>query len=273
VPSPFDEPQALSALRGPATSWTIDFHGEVASTMDLARDAVAVGAPAGTVVVADSQSAGRGRLGRYWVSPPGVNLYLTVVLRPSLALLRQLAMLVPLSVAEAIDDVTGLHAEIKWPNDVQLGGFKCVGVLIDSQIQGENSALAFVGIGIDVNQRPESAPELKGIATSIAAALGRDVNREALLAAVLNRLAALCTAVEAGEVVRERWKVRLNTLGRAVRVRSGDSVETGVAEDVDEDGSLRLRRADGSLVVIAAGEVTLRARTDAVAPRFWQRLE
>lgn len=258
MPSPFDEPRVLAGLRGPAAGWRVEFHGDVASTMDLARAAAAGGAAAGTTIVADSQSAGRGRLGRSWVSQAGVNLYLTVVLRPSLALLRQLAMLVPLAVAEAIEDAAELHAEIKWPNDVQLGGLKCAGVLIDSEIQGELRAVALVGIGINVNMQPASTAELAGIATSVSAVLGEPVDRETLLAVTLNRLAALCAAVEAGEGVRDRWKTRLNTLGRRVRVRSGDSVDAGVVEDVAEDGSLHLRRDDGSLALIAAGEVTLR---------------
>lgn len=255
---PFDETRVRDALAGPATDWRIAFHGEVTSTMDLAREAAEAGAAAGSVVVADSQSAGRGRLGRSWVSSAGVNLYLTVLLRPSLALLRQLAMVVPLAVAEGIRDATGLEPAIKWPNDVQLDGRKCGGVLIDSQIQGDDGAVALVGVGVNVNLRPAAVPELAEIATSVAAELGHDVAREPLLAAIINRLAELCAAVEAGESVRDRWRARLNTLGRAVRVRSGETVEAGVVEDVAEDGSLRLRRQDGSLAVIAAGEVTLR---------------
>jgi len=240
-------------------SWRVVYQREVSSTMDVARALAERGEPAGAVAVADEQTAGRGRLGRSWVSAAGGNLYFTVLLRPTLAGLRQLAMIAPLAVVEGIGDVTGLHAEIKWPNDVQLDGLKCCGVLIDADVRGDAPALALVGIGLNVNVDPAQTPELSGIATCLRVALGRSVEREAVLAAVLGRLAELLALVERGESARPRWRARLNTLGRAVRVRIGAEIETGVVVDVAEDGSLELERADGSRILIAAGEVTLRA--------------
>ncbi len=259
MPRSLDLAQVRRGLAGAATGWMIDHFEEAGSTMDLARERALAEAPAGTVIVAEMQSAGRGRLGRSWVSLAGVNLYFTVVLRPSLHALRRLAMIAPLSVAEAIETVSGLRAEIKWPNDVQLGGLKCSGVLIDAEVQGDRPAFALAGIGINVNLDADSVPELHGIATSIAAQLGRPVSREDVLAATLTKLAALCEAVDRHEPVQDRWKARLNTLGREVRVTSRESVEAGIVEDVNEEGSLLLRRGDGTLVSIAAGEVTLRA--------------
>lgn len=253
----------LNAGAGPETrgglAWRIVYEREVTSTMDVARALAAGGAPAGVVVVADEQTAGRGRLGRTWVSVGGVNLYFTALLRPSLAALRQLAMIAPLAVAEGIGDVTGLHAEIKWPNDVQLDGLKCSGVLIDADVRGDDAMLALVGIGLNVNLDPAQTPELSGIATSLRATLGHLVEREAVLAAVLRRFGELLALVDAGESVRSRWRERLNTLGRSVRVRMGAAIEAGVVVDVAEDGSMELERADGSRVLIAAGEVTLRS--------------
>lgn len=247
-----------AGLYGPARAWWVHYQREVGSTMDVARELAVAGAPAGTVVLADAQTAGRGRLGRGWVSEPGTNLYFTVVLRPSLELLRRLAMVVPLAVAEAIERVSGLQAEIKWPNDVQLGGLKCSGVLIDSEVQGNEPTFTLAGIGINVNSDPGRLPELRDIATSVARAAAQPASREDLLAAVLSGLAELCEAAPAGAPVQERWKARLNTLGRSVNVRSGATLESGVVEDVSEDGTLRLRRPDGSLASIPAGEVTLR---------------
>ncbi len=258
MPAVLDLDRVRSGLAGAAAGWSIETHGEVGSTMDLAREYATAGCESGRVVVAESQTAGRGRLGRTWISAPGVNLYFTVVLRPTITLLRRLAMIAPLAVAEGIEAVTGLTAEIKWPNDVQLNGLKCSGVLIDSEVRGDLPLFALAGIGINVNLDPLASPYLTGIATSPGAVLGRPVSREDMLAATLSKLAALCESVDRGERVHGRWKSRLNTLGRRVQVTSLYSVDAGVVEDVDEDGSLCLRRDDGTLVVIAAGEVTLR---------------
>jgi BirA family biotin operon repressor/biotin-[acetyl-CoA-carboxylase] ligase len=258
MPPSLDLSRVKARLQGGASDWTIEQFERVGSTMDIARERALAGAAAGTVVAAELQTAGRGRLGRSWISLAGSNLYFTVVLRPSLQALRRLAMIAPLAVAEAIDTDSGLHAEIKWPNDVQLNGLKCSGVLIDAEVQGKRPAFALVGIGINVNLDMAAVPELHVIATSIAAQLGRPVDREDILAATLSNLAALCDAVERNESVQDRWKARLNTLGREVRVTSRESVDSGRVEDVNEEGSLLLRRADGTLVSIAAGEVTLR---------------
>jgi len=248
-----------NALTGPAANWDIRYEAEVSSTMDVARELAIQGAPHGTVALAGAQTSGRGRLGRSWVSEPNTNLYFTVVLRPSLTLLSRLAMVTPLAVAEAIEQVTKLRAEIKWPNDVQIDGLKCCGVLIDSEVQGSLPRFCLVGIGINVNSDPDGLPELAGIATSIANCAGHKISREDLLGAVLSRLGAHCMAVESGTPVQHLWKSRLNTIGRSVNVQSGADVHSGVVEDVTEEGTLKLRRDDGSIVSIPAGEVTLRA--------------
>ncbi len=259
MPETLDLDRVRGGLTGAAAAWRLESHGEVGSTMDIARDHALAGHAGGLVVVAESQTAGRGRLGRTWVSAPGVNLYFTVILRPSMALLRRLAMVAPLAVAEGIQAVSGLSAEIKWPNDVQLNGLKCGGILIDSEVRGASPVFAIAGIGLNVNLDVLATPELAGIATSLAAALGRDVSREDVLAATLSKFAGLCECVDRGEAVQARWKARLNTLGRRVQVTGSHSIDAGVVEDADEEGSLCLRRDDGSLVRVAAGEVTLRA--------------
>ncbi len=249
-----DRAQAALGVR-----WRLVYHREVDSTMTVARALAEAGAPAGTVVLADAQTAGRGRMGRSWVSTAGGNLYFTAILRPPLAVLRQLAMIAPLAVAEGIETVSDLHAEIKWPNDVQIDGLKVSGVLIDAEVCGDEPALALVGIGINVNFDTTTVPELRGLATSLRERLGRPLVREGVLAGVLSRLSVLIDECERGGSARERWRSRLNTLGQAIRLRAGEIVETGVALDVTEDGGLILERSDGSPAVFAAGEVTLRA--------------
>jgi len=238
--------------------FVLSYHERVTSTMDVARQLASEGAVDGNVVIAGEQTAGRGRLGRAWVSAPRENLYFTLIVRPELGLLRQLAMLTPLAIAEGVQDVVPIVPAIKWPNDVQIDGLKCAGVLIDADLHGDAPASVLVGVGINVNFDPATVPELAGVATCLASCAGHTVDRERVLAAVLERFHSLCVAVRAGQSVRDRWRDRLSTLGQMVQIRSGDRVESGLVEDVDSGGSLRLRRADGSLALIAAGEVTLR---------------
>jgi BirA family biotin operon repressor/biotin-[acetyl-CoA-carboxylase] ligase len=231
----------------------------VASTMDVARREAEAGCPEGAVVLADEQTAGRGRLGRSWLSPPGDNLYLTVVLRPSPARLRRLSVVSGLAVAEAVERVTGLETRLKWPNDVLVAGKKVAGILIESELAGDEIRFALVGAGINVNLDVSRIEELRDIATSLAAEVGRRVSREELLAALLGRLEELYLAPEDADEPHRLWRERLETLGRSVRVQFGEQVEEGLAEDVAADGSLILRRRDGSVVRIEAGDVTLKA--------------
>jgi BirA family biotin operon repressor/biotin-[acetyl-CoA-carboxylase] ligase len=235
------------------------YYSSVGSTQDVARQEAAAGAPEGTIVLADEQTAGRGRLGRSWASPPGTNIYVTLVLRPSLEVLRRLSIVAPLAVSLAIEERTGLRAGIKWPNDVWIGERKVAGILIESELVEGRVLFSLVGIGLNVNMDVAAIPEIADIATSLRHELGREVSREDVLASLLDHFERLYRAAGRGEPVHLAWRERLIVLGRPVRVGLPDRVEEGVAEDVDENGCLLLRRADGSLVTIEAGDVTLRA--------------
>ena len=235
------------------------YYSSVGSTQDIARREAEAGAPEGTLVLADEQTAGRGRLGRSWASPAGQNLYLTLVLRPPMHALKRLTMVAPLAVARAVAETTGLQAGIKWPNDVWIGRRKLSGVLLESEVQGEQVRYCLLGIGVNVNLDVEAIPELAEIATSLLRELGREVSREDVLASLLAHLESLYEAVRRGETPLEEWRARLITLGQEVTARFGDQVEEGLAEDVDEEGRLLLRRPDGSRVAIEAGDVTLRS--------------
>jgi len=234
------------------------YHASLPSTQDVARKEAERGAAEGTTVLADEQTAGRGRLARGWVSPPGANLYFSVVLRPSAAHLRLLVMIWPLAICRAVEEVTSLSARVKWPNDVLVGSRKLAGVLIDSELGDSESDYAIAGIGINVNFDVSPHEEIRRTATSISTELGHEVAREELLAAVLGRFEELYEAARRGDPVHDAWKARLDTIGRSIRVRFGDSAEEGVAEDAGPDGALILRRSDGSRVRIEAGEVTLK---------------
>jgi BirA family transcriptional regulator, biotin operon repressor / biotin---[acetyl-CoA-carboxylase] ligase len=228
----------------------------VSSTMDAAREEAENGAPHGMIVVADEQTRGQGRRGRHWVSPPG-NLYVTLILRPAAWNARTLAMVAPLATCEAIDAVANVRSSIKWPNDVLIEGRKVGGVLIDVHLGRDGIEYALVGVGINVALDPSQHDAIRGIATSLAAESGENVSRERLLATFLNRFEKLYAAAVLDDSVYDAWRARLETLGRQVRVQFGDGVEEGVAEDVDADGNLLLRRADGSVIALSAGDVTL----------------
>ncbi|MGH7485890.1 MAG: biotin--[acetyl-CoA-carboxylase] ligase, partial [bacterium] len=218
------------------------------------------GAPEGAIAIAEEQTAGRGRLGRSWTSPAGVNLYFTIILRPTLEQLRYLSLIAPLAIGQAIEEAAGLQPRIKWPNDVAINDKKVAGILIESEISGDSVLFALVGPGINVNLDVAAHEEIRDIATSLRAELGRDVSREEVLAATLNHFESLYDALRRGEVVAMAWKHRLDTLGKHVRVSGpgGALIDEGVAVDADSDGSLILRRDDGSHVRVEAGEVTLR---------------
>ncbi len=228
------------------------------STQDIARTEAEGGAVAGTIVVAEEQTAGRGRFGRRWVSPAGLNIYVTVVLRPDVARLRALSMVAPLAVCRAVESVADVQTSIKWPNDVIAGGKKLAGVLIESEMTGDDVRYALVGIGINVNYRIDD-PEIAGLATSLVQQTGAPVPREELLASLLNEMEELYDRSAFGADVHGRWKARLDTLGREVTVRFRDETYEGVAEDVDDRGNLLLRLIDGRVLVLEAGEVSLRA--------------
>lgn len=227
--------------------------------MDIAKEAARKGAAEGTIIVADEQTEGKGRLQRQWLSPPGCGIALSVILRPSLAQLRGLTMVASLATLHAVEDSTGLKAAIKWPNDVLVAGKKICGILIDSELQGERVSWAVIGLGLNVNFDPGAYAEVRSIATSLSAELGQEVSRVEVLRNLLEQLEKYYVALRLGQSLHKEWRARLDTLGRWVRVGMADRVEEGQACGVDDDGSLILKRTDGSLVSIVAGDVTLRA--------------
>jgi BirA family biotin operon repressor/biotin-[acetyl-CoA-carboxylase] ligase len=263
----FDVARFHSLLATETFGRNLIFEPSVGSTMDLAREATAHGAVEGTLVAADEQTSGRGRLGRSWVNPAGVNLASTLVLRPPQAALREIALITPLALVMAIEDVAALKCGIKWPNDVvlqeQAGGGavvqrKLAGVLIETALTEGEGAVVLVGAGVNVNWDPRVHDEIRDIATSLLAATGHEVEREALLAAYVLRFEQLYYDVKAGGSVLARWTERLVTLGQHVRASwPGGSVD-GVAFDVAEDGALLVRKDTGEVVTVEAGDVTLR---------------
>ena len=229
----------------------------VGSTMDVAREAGRSGAPHGLVVLADEQTAGRGRFGRRWVAPPGVNLTFTILVRPDVSTLERLSMIAALGVGDGVAAAAGVRPVFKWPNDVQVHGRKLAGILIEAELAGESPSFALIGIGLNVNLDTSIVPEIAEIAVSLRDVLGCELAREDLLAAVLCSFERWYEQ-QPGAAVREAWAARLVTLGQPISVSFAGRVETGIAESVTDTGALCLRREDGSVMVLPAGEVTTR---------------
>jgi len=233
------------------------YYPRLTSTMEVARQEAQEGVAEGTVIVADEQTAGRGRMERVWLSPRG-NIALSVILYPGVSYLPSLIMLASLSVVRGIEVATGLKSQIKWPNDVLINGKKVCGILIESDVRGSTVNYTIIGIGINVNIRLADFPEILPIATSLSDELGRNVSRLSVIRCLLVEMERLYLALSAGGSIYEEWRDSLVTLGKRVRVTSGDTIHEGVAESVDRDGSLLLRSSDGSLTRIVVGDVTLR---------------
>jgi len=217
----------------------------------------------GAVLLAESQTAARGRAGRSWVSPPDVNLYFTLLLRTGATAIRLLSYVTPLAIAEAIEEVAAkhgaaLHVDLKWPNDAQIGGLKVAGVLIETAESQEGEPVALVGVGINVNMDVDRYPELAGIATSVKQALGIELPRELILAAFCDHVERLFEEAASGSRRPfEAWKQRLITLGREVVASGSGPALRGTAVDVRDDGALVIETPDGERREVVAGDVTL----------------
>jgi BirA family biotin operon repressor/biotin-[acetyl-CoA-carboxylase] ligase len=228
---------------------------QIGSTNDVAAAEARRGAPHGTLVLAEHQNAGRGRQGRSWHSPPGQNLYLSLVLRPEAPAerLAGLTLVLGLAVADALARfVPDASVSIKWPNDVLVGGRKCAGILVETAFAGARPAHVVAGIGVNVLERA-FPPELAPIATSVAMHAGAAPSRLDVLVQILEQVSARLFAFERAGLESVLPEVRARDAAFGARVRVGET--QGVADGIAEDGRLRVRRDDGAVVLVAAGEL------------------
>ncbi len=240
-------------LRGP-----VHYFEAVASTNDVAKELAAQEAPEGTLVVAEAQSRGRGRLGRQWASPPGAGLYVSLVLRPVLppTEMAQITLTTAVAVARALNRVTGVTPGIKWPNDLLMGGKKLGGILTEMETESEQIRHLVVGLGLNVTNDAFPA-EIADIATSLVLATGRRHSRVRLLQAWLEEfeeLYGLFLAHEFAGILNE-WRRLAVTLGQQVTVRQGPRVIQGKALEVAPDGALLVETAAGVVVRVTSGEI------------------
>jgi BirA family biotin operon repressor/biotin-[acetyl-CoA-carboxylase] ligase len=254
----------LHALAGLRFGHPVYLFQQIGSTNDEARRLAQAQAPEGLMVVAEEQSAGRGRAGRRWITPAGGALAFSLVLRPEAppAQAARLSMLAGLAVCEGIERVAGVLASLKWPNDILLAGQKVGGILVEAASPGDSDEqleFAVVGIGINVETAP-AAGEVDFPATALNAQAGRPIERLDLLRAILERLEARYLALNTPNPLplHADWAARLVWLGEPVVARTPGGEYAGEAEGTDPDGALVIRLDSGERVRVRAGDVRLR---------------
>ncbi len=244
-------PDLLIPCEFPGLEQRIHYFREIGSTMDAARKLAEAGAEQGTIVVAESQSRGRGRLSKEWLSPEG-GIYFTIILRPKIspAYAPRMSLMASVAVASAIRRLLGLRAELKWPNDVLIGGKKVCGIL--AEMNAELDAVNFINLGIGINANT-SVSQQEEKASSLKEQLGKEVSRRELLRSVLVELEERQGLLTTADLVEE-WKNLSATLGRDVRILAPGEEITGKAVDIESSGALVIRTKDGSLRSAIAGD-------------------
>jgi BirA family biotin operon repressor/biotin-[acetyl-CoA-carboxylase] ligase len=235
---------------------------QTSSTNDVVEKLARDGVKEGMVVFAESQTRGRGRLGRRWLSPPRKGLWFSVLLRPDLQpqAATQLTVAAATALLRAIRDQAGITPEIKWPNDILIKGRKVAGVLTELSAELDHIKHLTLGVGVDVNLNASEFPaELRKTATSLKIESGRPIHRADLAAAILRELDRDYERIRSRrfDEVADEWEAHCTTLGRRVTIQVGDRVLQGEAEALDDDGALLLRTQHGHLERIIGGDVSL----------------
>jgi BirA family biotin operon repressor/biotin-[acetyl-CoA-carboxylase] ligase len=251
-------------LKTEAIGKTIYLFEEVGSTNDIAFELGRNGASHGTIVIADSQTKGRGRLGRKWISPPCLNLYISVIFRPAIQAKDAplLTLITSIALTETMKN-NGAEASIKWPNDILIDGKKAAGVLTEMEPRGEKVDFVVVGIGVNLNMTKEVMRrdwgEIAESATSVRVAIGHEVGRSKFTAELINELEIWSEKfVKDGrnKIIRE-WTRRWGAINRRVRVTFDQNAIEGIALGLDENGYLVIKRDDGTNETVVAGDLIL----------------
>ena len=267
APDVLTEEEIRSCLpQGLSLAGELYCYEEIDSTNNQAKKLALSGAAEGAVVIADSQTAGRGRMDRRFQSPKGKGIYLTLLLRPKLPPERLLSItaLAGVAVCRAVEQVCGVHPQLKWPNDPVVNGKKICGVLTEMSLEGETGRLQYLvlGIGINVAQGPEDFTEdVAAMATSLLRETGRPVRRAELTAVLIAELERLYRALREGDLSEylEAYRRDCVNLDKLVQlIRPDGSRETVTAIGVDDEFSLVVRNADGTERTVRTGEVSVR---------------
>lgn len=255
------EEEINAVFKGDIIGREIIFYEATTSTNDKVLELGKEGIE-GTVVIADAQEHGRGRFGRAWISPPGVNLYFTVLLKPSL-LPKEVAIITltaAVAIVSAIRECIGLNAAIRWPNDILIRDKKVGGILTEMKSYMDRIEFIALGMGINVNMSSGMLPEdIKSSATSLSIEKGEPVNRVELLGTILHKLEYWYKALLSGrkKALLNEWLHLDATIGKKVSVKTPKRIISGIAEGISEEGELIIRLPSGALEKMCAGEVTI----------------
>lgn len=249
--------------RAPGTiGWRIHYFEQVGSTQDVAAKLAGAGADHGTVVIAETQGAGRGRMGRRWHSPARANLYTTIILRPKIPIaeVATISLVAGVAAAEALETVAAGIVALKWPNDVWLSGKKAGGIISEAVSDADQRlACVLLGIGLNLNLAADQIPDdLRDRATSVLIATGKRCDRPAVAAALFSNLDCRYGEFETTgfDSIRTAWERYSALNGKRVTVVSGDTREGGIVKGIDSDGALILDTG-AALKRILAGDVSL----------------
>ncbi len=254
--------QLLSHL-SPAHPWrdTIQYFDTIDSTNTHCKALALTDAPQGTVLIADHQTGGRGRMGRSFQSPGGMGVYMSVLLRPDCAPteLMHLTCAAAVAACDAVEQVCDIRPGVKWTNDLVIGQRKIAGILTEL-VHSPQGVCAVIGIGINCGQQPSDFPEeIRDIAASLSMVTGQDVDRFALAAALTEALETMSRQLLTHrDAIMARYLENCITIGQDVSLLNADTVRHGHAEGVDDDGALIVRFPDGHTEAIASGEVSVR---------------
>ncbi|NEW06042.1 biotin--[acetyl-CoA-carboxylase] ligase [Paenibacillus sp. SYP-B3998] len=262
-PDKWNVTKLLAGLQTKVLGKKLHIYGEVDSTQTIAHALVASGAPEGTLVLAESQTSGRGRMGRKWHSPRGKGIWMSLVLTPQIPVffMPQLTLLSAVALCRSIQKVVKVNIGIKWPNDLLIDGKKVSGILLESSGEDERLKYVIAGIGISANLKVEDYPEeLRSLATSLAIASGTVIPRETLVQAFLLEFEELYALyLDKGFApIRLLWEALSVTLHRPIRTHTHSGVVEGIAESLDDSGALTVVTSAGEKVKIYSGDIELK---------------
>lgn len=240
----------------------IHYEDRVESTQKIAHQLANEDVPEGTVVIAEEQISGRGRMERSWHSPKYTGIWMSLILRPNIPLQKapQLTLLTAVSVVQAIEDLTELHPEIKWPNDILINGKKITGILTELQAESDRIHSIIIGIGINVNQRITDFPlDLQNTATSIMIEKGSEISRASLIKSIFTQFEKmyLLYLAEGFLPIKLLWESYATSIGKQLKARTLTKTIEGKALGITDDGVLRIQDSEGKIHQVYSADIEL----------------
>ncbi len=262
TPDTLDPAKITAALVTKEFGQNIIYEEILTSTQTIANQQAQDGAPSGTVVICEDQTAGRGRLMRPWKAQMGKGISMSIILRPNVLPYEapQFTLVAAVAVTSAISDVVGIRPDIKWPNDLLINGLKCTGILTEMQADPDRVNAIIMGIGINVNHDPDDfEDEIANIATSLKIASGNHIDRAELVAKILYYLEKFCNQyIEEGfENIKAIWEEYSCTIGNRIKATTIRDVLVGKAIGITKDGVLQLQLDDGSIKEVYSADIEL----------------